>query len=999
MHEAPKASTDVRVRNVRLHSRGKTENGTLYLTKHHLIFSYFSDAKIQASADNRTSGIGSRIASANYLSPDCVEKSTSAETSSNIAQSPTPNQRDAKPPQSDAASNGEPHGDSNNSKGPLLSAQSRPRPKEIWVPYPMINHGVLRPSHFQSQTLRLHEGEPADSGESADDGFPPLYGTGVHTRPSTDSGRSTPYSSPQRPAPTGGAGASMGAVPDSGRSPTIRIRRRDFQMMAFHFYSSPTEKNPEESAREVFHVLRNRCCVDRIEDMHAFHFKPPQEEVSAGNSPYDARREFARMGIGSKAAEGPGSAWRVTDINHEYSFSKTYPNMLCVPVAVSDNLLKYGGPFRSRSRIPALTYLHSNGGSITRSSQPMVGVQNKRNPQDERLVSAIFSSHTPPLQSPEDSPTQRSALTSPSTSTIETTASDPAVSNVTPALRPSPSDTVLDEKAKDQSTVPPKKVYGSTRRNLIVDARPKINALANRATGGGMEDISNYTGPGDISVDKMFLNIANIHVMRASLEKVMESFANSDYLDIKPNQELLRKSAWLSHISNLLDGAETIARVVGLGGSHVLVHCSDGWDRTSQVAAIAQIMLDPFYRSLNGFITLVQKDFLSFGHKFQDRHGIEGSEKWFEIEHERVNPSRTRDASSGEANSLNAFSSKAISGAKTWFEKNRSNIFRQQNGAMSNLGDGRAPSPPPNSILHSPPVAIKEEKEHKTRDKEMAPIFHQFLDAVFQLLYHKPDAFEFNERFLRRLFYQAHSGQYGEFLFNTEDDRSRHQEKTHSVWAHFLSRRHEFHNPNFVAQPSDPLLFPQRQGIDQQIEVRWWSTLFGRKDEDMNTPRSLAPPDPEPEQPGLSTHTSSLTLSDTDNASAENLASELTPSNTSGDFKNFQSLERVRVGLSSTWQSLRFPTGQQPSEAESTAGITQSTSTQQGTDTNTVPKPTSQDATTSDVQREEPSNTPTQQSSHPDGDPFGVNKSVEVQDVQYQKSAFAAFSQRTYSSK
>ena len=33
----------------------------------------------------------------------------------------------------------------------------------------------------------------------------------------------------------------------------------------------------------------------------------------------------------------------------------------------------------------------------------------------------------------------------------------------------------------------------------------------------------------------------------------------------------------------------------------VLLHCSDGWDRTSQLSSLAMIMLDPFYRTIRGF--------------------------------------------------------------------------------------------------------------------------------------------------------------------------------------------------------------------------------------------------------------------------------------------------------------------------------------------------------------------------------------------------------------
>lgn len=53
----------------------------------------------------------------------------------------------------------------------------------------------------------------------------------------------------------------------------------------------------------------------------------------------------------------------------------------------------------------------------------------------------------------------------------------------------------------------------------------------------------------------------------------------------------------------------------------VLVHCSDGWDRTPQIVSLAQMMLDPYYRSVDGFRTLVEICWLDFGHKMADRNG------------------------------------------------------------------------------------------------------------------------------------------------------------------------------------------------------------------------------------------------------------------------------------------------------------------------------------------------------------------------------------------
>lgn len=50
----------------------------------------------------------------------------------------------------------------------------------------------------------------------------------------------------------------------------------------------------------------------------------------------------------------------------------------------------------------------------------------------------------------------------------------------------------------------------------------------------------------------------------------------------------------------LLKGAsDVMARLEA--GDPVLVHCSDGWDRTSQLTSLAQLLLDPYYRTIDGF--------------------------------------------------------------------------------------------------------------------------------------------------------------------------------------------------------------------------------------------------------------------------------------------------------------------------------------------------------------------------------------------------------------
>lgn len=64
-----------------------------------------------------------------------------------------------------------------------------------------------------------------------------------------------------------------------------------------------------------------------------------------------------------------------------------------------------------------------------------------------------------------------------------------------------------------------------------------------------------------------------------------------------------------------------IAKKIENSKTSVIVHCSDGWDRTAQLTSLSLLMLDSYYRTLKGFEVLIEKEWLSFGHKFVHRIG------------------------------------------------------------------------------------------------------------------------------------------------------------------------------------------------------------------------------------------------------------------------------------------------------------------------------------------------------------------------------------------
>uniref|UniRef100_A0A8R1IDW7 Myotubularin phosphatase domain-containing protein n=1 Tax=Caenorhabditis japonica TaxID=281687 RepID=A0A8R1IDW7_CAEJA len=152
---------------------------------------------------------------------------------------------------------------------------------------------------------------------------------------------------------------------------------------------------------------------------------------------------------------------------------------------------------------------------------------------------------------------------------------------------------------------------------FLVDTRPRVNAMVNKVQGKGFEDEKNYS-----NMRFHFFDIENIHVMRASQARLLD--AVTKFRDVADYWKTLESSGWLKHVRSVIECSLFLADYISRGTSCV-VHCSDGWDRTSQVVSMCQLLLDPFYRTIRGFQILIEKDWLGFGHKFDDRCGHVGA--------------------------------------------------------------------------------------------------------------------------------------------------------------------------------------------------------------------------------------------------------------------------------------------------------------------------------------------------------------------------------------
>lgn len=116
----------------------------------------------------------------------------------------------------------------------------------------------------------------------------------------------------------------------------------------------------------------------------------------------------------------PNESWRITKVNDHYDLCDTYPSTLAVPVNIPDEELKRVAAFRAKGRIPVslqyqsslllwwstcadivwcsmlqvLSWIHPESqATVTRCSQPMVGVNGKRSKEDEKFLQAIMDAN------------------------------------------------------------------------------------------------------------------------------------------------------------------------------------------------------------------------------------------------------------------------------------------------------------------------------------------------------------------------------------------------------------------------------------------------------------------------------------------------------------------------------------------------------------------------------------------------------------------------------
>lgn len=407
---------------------------------------------------------------------------------------------------------------------------------------------------------------------------------------------------------------------DSGM---IEIVCKDFRHVQF-FFSGLVSKQTFSSFDRSYSLIRQYAFSEPTGPQEEFAKLSMEifDGVQDGWKVYNPVAEFQRMGVSTS------SRWRISQSNQKYGVCQTYPSLYAVPASVSDSVLSVAAKFRSKGRIPVLSWrdIHT-GAVICRSSQPLVGLSQKQCDKDVFLIQAIAASN--PSSSKLviiDARPWKNAVAQKTVGRAGYELTDHyETRHATASLK------YADMVASAAAAAETSNVVGSPaggasdyENNLSSISAPTSASSAygddDDTSGDRMQLLEAIESSLVLTECKlMFMGIENIHTMRKSYNKLLDlcigKHSNEKWLDH------LDSTHWLEHTSKILESAVEIVRLVKEQKSSVLIHCSDGWDRTAQLTSLAQLMMDPYYRTMQGFQVLIEKEWCSFGHKFRDRTG------------------------------------------------------------------------------------------------------------------------------------------------------------------------------------------------------------------------------------------------------------------------------------------------------------------------------------------------------------------------------------------
>uniref|UniRef100_A0AAY4D3Y0 SET binding factor 2 n=1 Tax=Denticeps clupeoides TaxID=299321 RepID=A0AAY4D3Y0_9TELE len=316
-------------------------------------------------------------------------------------------------------------------------------------------------------------------------------------------------------------------------------------------------------------------------------------------------RDYQRLCLGSISSSSTRSRnvdrFHITAVNRMYSVCRSYPGLLVVPQSVPDSSLQKLARCYRHGRIPVVTWKHPRSKAVLLRSSGL----------NSKSVMGLFKSQNPPSTAPTSTDSSSALEQEKYLQAILTSIPQPFKHNGTNTLsnRSCPLDShmipilikmqhMLDESA---GYVGLKVCSGLTHKFADIFPRPCVQ--------GFRVDTSH-------SCELVPVECVDTRQMKAAFKKLLRVCAPSAMVTDTQDSFLraLQESEWFQQVRDHPLHQSLVGGILGVLGS-----------LSYQVTSLVQLLSEPYYRTLDGFQLLLEKEWLSFGHKFSQRSGLTAS--------------------------------------------------------------------------------------------------------------------------------------------------------------------------------------------------------------------------------------------------------------------------------------------------------------------------------------------------------------------------------------
>lgn len=356
-------------------------------------------------------------------------------------------------------------------------------------------------------------------------------------------------------------------------------------------------------------------------------------------------KDWQRLGLANNSF-----GFRISQINCNYSLCRTYPAIIVCPKDINDDQLKSLAKTYKNQRIPVPTWRHQNGSCLLRGSvslaKGVMGMLKHSGSANTSTDSTCF----------QDQDRYFSAIIPHSRTTYGSNMhnSESSISIDSLAFNKNHMTNSLTPMSNRKDGMGIRMTSSSSSSN---NHKPNKWESLKRGANNALRDLNqtwddHYTMQQRVRVPLYFLGersqtkSAKLSEMcaeyipvyyndnrhsREAFKKLMRGCLPST-INNEPDQtfaKLIEQSEWLQQIRSLLQLSGTVVDLMDLQEASVNLAFEDGWDITCQVSSLAQLCLDPHYRTIEGFRVLIEKEWLAFGHRFGHRSNLKPNSSSF----------------------------------------------------------------------------------------------------------------------------------------------------------------------------------------------------------------------------------------------------------------------------------------------------------------------------------------------------------------------------------